>query len=95
MYHLDFFALRRAQETRDLAPFPERLDKQCAIKVPMWKPHTCLRQLALIELADKEYQDLSLDHAALLGEVRSCRALAECKFGAFGEVIEAAVQRLT
>ena len=60
----------------------------------MRKPRQCLRKLALIELVGKECQELPLDHAVLLSEVRSCRALEECKFEAFGEVREAAVQRL-
>ncbi len=60
----------------------------------MWKPHMCLRQLALVELVDKEYQDLPLDHGALLSEARCCRALEECECEAFSGVKEAAAQRL-
>ncbi len=94
MRHLDFFAMCRAPGTRDLAPFPEHLKGQCGIKVPMWKPRVCLRQLALIELVDKEYQDLPLDHEVLLSDARCCRALAECKCELFSGRKEAAAQRL-
>ncbi len=77
MLHPDFFAMCRAPETRDLSPFPGHLEGPCGISKPMWKPGQCLRQLALIKLAGKEYQDLPQDHDALLSEVCRCRALEE------------------
>ena len=57
-------------------------------------PHQCLRQLALIELPDKRYQDLPLDHEALLGLIREARASEVSHCEVLSEVKEAAVQRL-
>ncbi len=83
MLHLHFFAQCRDPEKRELAPFVEREDAQCGIH--RWQPHQCLRQLALIELVGKEYQELPHDHGKLLvkfanaGDTRRTNAMCSAK----------------
>ena len=71
---MDFFANCRDGDKRGRLPFPDSLDGQRGVHG--FKPHQCVRQLALIELSDAKYADLPLDHAALLERVSEIRRQA-------------------
>ncbi len=88
----DFFSACRSPQRRLLEPFSELLHNPCRSR--NFKPHQCLRQLALIELKGTDYMNLPLRYDALLTLIENRRENEEHQCQVLSEMHEAAVQRL-
>ena len=82
----------RDPDRRMLAPWPASEELQAGTST--FKPFHCLRHLALIEMVDKTFTDLPLDHNTLLQELATYRAAEESQCRLLSEMQEKAVLRL-
>ena len=90
--HIDFFTACRDPDRRVLAPLPASEELQPGSST--FKPFHCLRHLALIEMVDKTFTDLPIDHNTLLQELATHRANEESQCQTLDGMQKAAELRL-
>ena len=88
----DFFNAWREPDRRVLAPWPASEELQSGTST--FKPFHCLRYLTLIEIIDKTFEDLLVNHNTLLQEFATHRGNEESQCQLLSEMHEEAVLRL-